>query len=65
MSEAGLGPATELEVEHSPRAEFLAQPTHTSQGRRERRNRSCMAAVSGIYRYQGSLVFYTVEWRWR
>ena len=34
VREAGLGPATELEVELRPMAEFRAQSTHTCQGRR-------------------------------
>ena len=32
VTEAGLGPATELEVELSPRAEFRAQSVHSHQG---------------------------------
>ena len=57
MSEAGLGPRTELEVEPSPRAEFHAQSVHSHMPRQEGEKEQAMAAVSRIYRYQGSLVF--------
>ena len=35
MSEAGLGPATELEMELSPRAEFRAQSVHSHMPRQK------------------------------
>ena len=57
MSEAGLGPATELEVELSPRAEVRAQSVHSHMPRQEGEKEQAMAAVSLIYCYQGSLVF--------
>ena len=54
MSEAGLGPATELEVELSLRAEFRActvsSLAHAKAGGRERTGHD-------LYCYQGSLVF--------
>ena len=48
MSEAGLGPATELEVELSPRAEFRAQssPVHSHMPRqRERKKRPWLDSI--------------------
>ena len=40
VREAGLGPATELEVELSLRVDFVyGQSTHTCHGRRERKNK--------------------------
>ena len=45
VSEAGLGPATELEVELSPRAEFHARTVsplaHAKAGGRERTGHGC------------------------
>ena len=55
VSEAGLGPATELEVELSPRAEFRAQSVHSHMPRQKGEKEQAMAAVSRIYHYQGSL----------
>ena len=40
-----------------PRAEFLAQSVHSHMPRQEGEKEQAMAAVSRIYRYQGSLVF--------
>ena len=50
MSEARLGPARELEVELSPRAEFHAQleSTRTCQGRREGKNRQWLQFLKFI-----------------
>ena len=62
MNEAGLGPATELEVELSPRAgvSCTVESVHSHmprQGGEKEQAWPAMAAVSRIYRYQGSLVF--------
>ena len=60
MSEAGLGPATELEAGafmNSPRAEFRAQSVHSHMPRQKGKKEQAVAAISRIYRYQVSLEF--------
>ena len=58
VREAGLGSATELEVELSPRAEFCAQSVHSHMPRQKGEKEQAMAAVSRIYyRYQGNPIF--------
>ena len=52
MREAGLGPATDIEVELSPMVEFHAQSTRTCQGRRTGHSYSFLNLS-----LQGSLVF--------
>ena len=64
VREAGLGRRTcnRAGAELSPRAEFRAQSVHSHMPRQKGEKEQAMAAVSRIYRYQGSLVFsYIVE----